>query len=99
MENHSQSHKPIYGKGSVTAFTDTAGSTAVLPVGCTAIWVLCTAAAYVKVGVYATATSVDLPLPANTPFLISLDGEPEAQRVSAVQISTGGNLHVMPLVY
>jgi hypothetical protein len=99
MENHSQAHKPIYGKGQSVAFTGTAGSTGNLATGCTAVWVLCTAAAYVKVGASATATASDMPVEANKSIILAVDGVPESQRVSAVQLSTGGNMHIIPLVY
>ena len=90
-------HQPIFGKGSVTAYTGTAGTTGFLPEGAKAVWVLTTTAAYVTVGTSPTAASTDLPLPANIPFIIRLEQPSESLKVSAVQVSSGGNLHVMPL--
>lgn len=89
---------PIFGTGSVTSYTGTAGATsAINQPGVNAVWVLCTTAAYVKVGVSATATSVDWPVAANVPVIIPVEAEP-GFRVSAIQVASGGNLHVIGLV-
>ena len=87
---------PIFGSGSVTSYTGTAGTTAAMKPGVNAVWVLCTTAAYVKVGVSATATSVDWPVAANVPVIIPI--ETNGSVVSAVQVASGGNLHVIGMV-
>src|SRR5688572_20561918 len=83
---------PIYGSGTVTAFTGTAGNTATLPVNCNAVFVYCTTAAHVKVGVTAVAAvTVDMAIPANFPIVLPVWAS--GSRVSAVQITggSGGN--------
>lgn len=87
---------PIFGSGSVTSYTGTAGTTSAMKPGVNAVWVLCTTAAYVKVGVGVTATNVDWPVAANVPVIIPL--EADGSVVSAVQVASGGNLHVIGMV-
>lgn len=89
---------PIYGQGSVTAFTGTAGSTSTLHKDCNTVYVWTTVAAHVKVGVSATATTADLPVPANVPVVLPVWAP--GSRVSAIQVSggSGGNLYVGQLV-
>lgn len=90
---------PMYGKGSVTAYTGTAGTSAALPTGANSVWVLCTTAAYVRVGVDPTAVATDFPVAANVGVVLPLVGnrDSEQQKVSAVQVAAGGNLHIIPL--
>lgn len=90
---------PMYGHGTVTAYTGTAGTRAVLPAGCQSVWVMCTTAAYVRVGVDPTAVATDFPVAANVGYVLPLraDTPSESQKVSAVQVAAGGNLHVIPL--
>lgn len=89
----------MYGQGTVTAYTGTAGTRAALPAGCNSVWVLCTTAAYVRVGVSPTAVTSDFPVAANVGYVLPLraDKSSEEQAVSAVQVAAGGNLHVIPL--
>lgn len=91
--------QPMYGFGTVTAYTGTAGTTANLPAGCGAVWVLCTTAATVRVGKTATALTTDFPVAANVGYVLPLDPKlsSEDQRVSAIQVAAGGNLHCIPL--
>lgn len=84
---------PIFGSGSVTSYTGTAGTTSAMKPGVQCVWVLCTTAAYVKVGAAATATNVDWPVAANIPVIIPLTADGDV--VSAVQVALGGNLHVI----
>lgn len=84
---------PIYGSGSVTAYTGTAGSSAALKPGVAAVWVLCTTAAYVRVG--GTATANDFPVAANVGVVLPV--ETDGSVVSAIQVASGGNLHVIGL--
>lgn len=89
---------PISGSGTTTAYTGTAGNTAALGQGCASVFVWCTTAAHVKIGVTAVAAvDVDIAIPANTP--ISLPVTAAGSRVSAVMVTggSGGNLYVMQL--
>ena len=96
-------NRPNYGQGQVVAYTGTAGTVANgLPQGAPAVLVVCTTLAYVRVGVDPTATTADLIVPALTATVIPIDapsitGGSGLVKVSAVQVSAGGNLHVMPL--
>jgi hypothetical protein len=82
--------RPIYGSASKTAYTGTAGSTTVPPYTASVLlW--CSTAAYVRVG--ATATTTDLPIPANAPIIIPTDNTTGAPiTVSAIQEVANGNL-------
>lgn len=85
--------RPIYGSGSKTAYTGTAGSVTV-PASTASVLVWTSSAAFVRVG--ATATTADLPLPANAPIIIPTDNTTGAPiTVSAVQDTSGGNLYVI----
>ena len=86
------------GRNSITAYTGTAGTTAAfIPAGAGAVWVLTTTAAYVKIGVSPTATNADFPMAANVPVIFQLPENNGQLKVSAVQVASGGNLHVAPL--
>lgn len=95
--------RPMYGAGSLTAYTGTAGTSPALPVGANAVWVLCTTAAYVKVGIDPTAVAEkDFPVAANVGIVLPLEkptnpGSDGVFKVSAVQVAAGGNLHIIPL--
>ncbi len=82
--------RPIYGSASKTAYTGTAGSTTV-PSYTSSVLLWCSTAAYVRVG--GTATTGDLPLPANAPIIIPTDNTTGAPiTVSAIQEVANGNL-------
>lgn len=85
------------GPGQVVAYTTTTAIANALPVGAFAVWVWCTTAAYVKVGTSPTATNVDIPVPANTPVVIPIGTNDGTIKVAALQETTGGNLHVLPI--
>ncbi len=74
------------------AYTGTAGTiTNAVSLGVKKIRVVCTSAAYVKVGVSPTATTSDVYVPADSiEYFTTASGE----KVSAVQVSAGGTLHV-----
>ena len=82
--------RPIYGSASKTAYTGTAGSTTVPPYTASVLrW--CSTAASGRVG--ATATTTDLPIPANAPIIIPTDNTTGAPiTVSAIQEVANGNL-------
>ena len=92
---------PMYGSGQNVAYTGTAGTvTNSLPAGCNSVWVLCTTAAYVRVGAAPTATTSDFPVAANVGVVLPLPGDKDPQdtvKVSAVQVSSGGTLYMIPL--
>jgi len=80
------------GTSQVKAYTGTAG-TITNGVGAQTyvVRVWCSTAAYIAFGASPTATTSDIPVPANTPeYFIVTPG----QKVSAIQQSSGGNLHV-----
>ena len=83
---------------SLTAAYTTEAHTTNWPVGPEFVWVFCTSAAYVEVGVGAVATTASTPLPANTPVLIRVPTNIAGPWcVSAVQIAAGGNVYAKPV--
>lgn len=90
------------GPGQIVAYTGTAGTIAnALPAGTQAVWVFCTTTAYIAYGTNPTAVAgTGFPLPANWPVKILLNQNANVGiKVSAVQETTGGNLHVCPIAY
>ena len=86
---------PIYGTGQKVSYTGTAGSVTV-PGYTASVLCWCTTVAYVRVG--ATATTTDVPLPANAPVIIPTNfGSGAPITVSAIQDSAGGNLYVVAM--
>lgn len=86
---------PIYGSGSKTAYTGTAG-TVTVPGTTASVMIWVSTAAFVRVG--GTATTSDLPLPANAPIIIpttSTTGAPIT--VSAIQDASNGNMYVIAM--
>jgi hypothetical protein len=81
------------------AFTGTAGSTGTWPPGPDGVLVWADAACYVAIGTGVTATTTNgTAIPANTPIPFLLPANvTDAWRVSAIQISTGGNLYAKPI--
>ena len=80
------------------AYTGTAGSTDPWPVGPQGVVVWTTTAAYIRVGSDATATTADMPIPANTPIPFEVPINTGAPwRVSAIQVSSGGTLYAKPI--
>lgn len=77
------------------AYTATAGTvTNTFSLGVTKIRVMCTSDAYIKIGKTPTATTADPIIPANSvEYFLTREGE----KVSAVQVSAGGTLHVTEL--
>lgn len=83
---------PVNGTGQVVAYTGTAGTSTEVGTQTRRVWVFLTTLGYIAVD--KTATTSDMPLPANTPVVI--DVRP-GQTISAIQASTGGNLHLVEL--
>jgi hypothetical protein len=80
------------------AFTGTAGSTSTWPAGPQGVVVWADAACYIRVGEGVTATTADTPIPANTPIpFVVPQGSGAPWRVSAIQISAGGNVYAKPI--
>lgn len=74
------------------AYTGTAGTiTNAIADQVTKIRVVCTSAAYVKVGNSPTATSADVYMPADGVEYFTVTA---GMKVSAIQVSAGGTLHV-----
>lgn len=87
--------RPIYGGGQKVAYTGTAGSVTITQTA-NSVMIYCSTAAYVRVG--GTATTADVPIPANAPIVLPCDGLGGGTiTVSAIQDASGGNLFVMPL--
>ncbi len=81
-----------------TTYTGTAGSTTGWPAGPQGVVVWSTTAAYIRVGVAATATTADTPIPANTPIPFAVPGGTGAPwRVSAIQVTGGGTVYAKPI--
>lgn len=59
-----------------------------------AVRVVTTSAAYIKIDNSPTATSSDVYMPADTPQVFTIT---PGQKVSAIQVSAGGTLHVTEL--
>ena len=77
------------------AYTGTAGTIATaIATGVTAVRVVVTSAAFVKVGNDPTATTSDVYMAANVPEVFTIT---PGQKVSAVQVAAGGTLHVTEL--
>lgn len=80
------------------SFTGTAGSTDLWPAGPQGVVVWTTTAAYIRVGSDVTATTADMPIPANTPIPFEVPaGTGAPWRVSAIQVSSGGTLYAKPI--
>jgi hypothetical protein len=89
--------RAMYGSGQKVAYTGTAGSTTPMPVQANSILVWLSTAGYVRVG--GTATTADLPLPANAPVIIPIDSNTGAGViVSAIQDASGGNMYAFAMV-
>ncbi len=90
--------RPIWGKAQVVAYTGTAGTSTAMPIGTNSVMVWCGTIAHVAVGLDPTATTADMPLPANAPVVIPFDNNTgQGFKVSAVQAASGGNLYIQPL--
>lgn len=77
------------------AYTGTPGNTATaVGNGVQKVRVVVTSAAYVKIGQTAIASSNDVYMPIDTPEYFTVN---PGERVSAVQVSSGGTLHVTEL--
>ena len=80
------------------SYTGTAGTTGSWPSGPQGVLVWCTTDAYIRVGVGATATTADTPVPAYTPIAFRAEQANDAPwAVSAIQVSAGGTLYAKPI--
>lgn len=88
---------PMYGTASKTSYTGTAGSTTVnQQAQSVLLWT--STVAFVAIG--KTATTGDLPLPANAPIIIPIPASAQTGApitVSAIQDSTGGSLYCIAM--
>jgi hypothetical protein len=74
------------------AYTGTHGViTNAISAGVQKVRVVVTTAAYIKIASSPTATSSDVYMPADTPEYFTIK---EGEKVSAIQVSSGGTLHV-----
>ena len=83
---------PLNGTGQVVAYTGTAGTSTEVGAQTRRVWVWVSTVAHVAVD--KTATTSDMPLPANTPIVI--DVRP-GQTISAIQAASNGNLYIAEL--
>lgn len=82
----------LLGTHQSVAYTGTAGTiTNAISDGVQKVRVIVTSAAYVKIGNAPTATSSDVYMPADAPEYFTIKA---GQKVSAIQVSAGGTLHV-----
>jgi len=89
--------QPVYGQGGTFAYTGTAGTSSAFTGGITGVWVYCTSDAYVRVGVEATATVTDWPIPAYVPVWVPIPDDAQGNsRLSAIQVSAGGSAYFCP---
>ena len=80
------------------AFTGTAGSTGTWIAGPQGVVVWSDQSCYVVVGEGVTATTAGTPIPAFTPIPFKVpQGTGAPWRVSAIQISAGGNVYCKPI--
>lgn len=78
------------------AYTGTAGTIDnAVATGTQKVRVVCTSAAYVLIGNSPTATSAAVYVPADAPEYFTISA---GQKVSAIQVSAGGTLHVTEIV-
>jgi len=96
MRDGSTYGSPMAGLTQNVAYTGTAGTIAnVVPPNCVAVRLVSTTDCFVRIGNNPTATTADMYLVAGVPetFGIGLN-----DKVSAVQVSSGGTIYVTPLV-
>ena len=90
---------PIIGSGGTFTYTGTAGASSALPSGATGAFVWTTSDAYITLGVAATATTANWPVPAYTPvFIPNQDETGQRVRLSAIQIASGGSAYFVAVV-
>jgi len=74
------------------AYTGTAGTiTTAISDGVTKVRIVCTSAAYIAFGAAPTATTAGVYVPADSPEYFTVS---PGEKVSAIQLSSGGTLHV-----
>jgi hypothetical protein len=78
------------------AYTGTAGNSTAAGTGIRAVRVLTTTAAYISIGKDAVAVANDVYMPAGVPETFQCF---EGERVSAIQVASGGNLQVTYLTH
>lgn len=90
MMNNASVHK-IKSNETPVAYTASAGNSTVAPVGITVVRVYTTTAAFIAIGKNAVATVNDAPISAGEKEYFKIG---EGERVSAIQSTAAGNLHV-----
>lgn len=81
------------------SYTGVAGSTTTWQAMANSVWLFCTSDAYVVVGEGVTATADNgTPVAANIPVVLRVPrGTGAPWRVSAIQVSAGGDVYAKPL--
>ena len=82
--------------GQTTTYTGTAGTVTGWKKGPTNVAVVCTTAAYIRVGEAVTATTGDLYVPANVHVVVSVPPNAQTFTVSAIQVASGGSVYAKP---
>lgn len=93
-----EAYRPA-GSSQTVAYTGTAGtiSNAVNANQDTLAYVFCTTAAYIAVGAAPTATTSNgVAIPANIPIILDLR---KGEKVSAIQVASGGSLYVSEITH
>ena len=84
--------------GQTTTYTGTAGTVTGWQRGPKGVYVVCSTAAYVRVGAGVTATTGDYYLPANVPITFLVPGDAGTNwTVSAIQVASGGSVYAKPV--
>ena len=80
------------------SYTGTAGNTSTWAAGPQGVVIWSDQACYVEVGESAVATTASTPIPPFTPIPFKVpQGTGGQWRVSAIQVSTGGNVYAKPI--
>lgn len=93
MQKNQTIFSPMGGRGVSVAYTGTAGTTSALADEATAVSIVTTTDAFVRVNGTAAA-NVDLYVPSGCPVVLEVN---KGATISAVQVSSGGTLYAMPL--
>jgi len=87
--------RPMYGKGAKVSYTATAGNSATIPPGISAIVVVASSVAWCRIGVSPTAVAGDYPLITNVPVVLPV--EAEGSQISVVRDTADGSFYWCPL--
>lgn len=90
--NDTTTFYPVDGTGQSVSYTGTAGViTTAFAAQTRHVMLWTTTDAHIKFGAAPTATTSDLPIPGNVPMVFACR---PGEKISAIQVSTGGTLYV-----